>query len=88
MIKLTSENTAKAIERCKQLRPTVKFIEDRKYVVYSANNSNAYYVSFDVKNGERFGQCECKASEKGKICYHLVAGATVNIFRQTLKRAR
>jgi hypothetical protein len=88
MIKLTSENTAKAIERCKHLRPKVKFLKERMFVVYSANNSNVYHVSFDVKDGQKFGQCECKASERGLICYHIVAGATVNIFRQTLKRAR
>lgn len=88
MIKLTADNTAKAIERCKQLRPKVKFIQDRKYVVYSANNSNVYHVQFFIKDGERFGQCECKASEFGLVCYHIAAGAIVNIFRQTLKRVR
>ncbi len=86
MIRLTVTNTAKAIERCKTLRPKVKFVQDRIFVVYSANNSNVYHVQFDVKNGEKFGVCECKASEKGLVCYHLVAGATVNIYRQGLKR--
>ena len=86
MIKLTSENTLAAIERCKQLRPKVHFIKDRLFVVYSANNSNVYHVRFDVQNGEKFGQCECKASEKGLICYHIIAGATANIYRQSLKR--
>lgn len=85
MIKLTADNTAKAIERCKQLKPKVKFVKDRLFVVYSSNNSNVYYVYFDVKGNEKFGQCECKASEKGLVCYHLVAGATANIYRQSLK---
>ena len=85
MIKLTPENTKKGIERCKQLRPKVRFIKDRLYVVYSANNSKVYHVQFAVENGERLGQCECKASEKGRICYHLVAGATCNIYRKTLE---
>ena len=85
MIRLTRNNTQKAVERCKQLKPKVKFIKDRLFVVYSANNSNIYHVSFDVKNGEKFGQCECKASEKGMVCYHIIAGATVNIYRQSLK---
>ena len=88
MIRLTPDNTAKAIERCKQLKPKVKFIKDRLFVVYSANNSNVYHVSFDVQNGEKFGQCECKASAKGLVCYHLVAGATANIYRQGLKLAK
>jgi signal transduction histidine kinase len=87
MIRLTTENTQKAIEKCKQLKPKVKFIKDGLFVVYSANNSNAYHVRFDVQNGEKLGQCECRASEKGLVCYHLIAGATANIYRQSLKRA-
>ena len=86
MIRLTKDNTANAIERCKQLKPKVKFLKDRLFVVYSANNSNVYHVSFEVKNGEKFGVCECKASERGLVCYHLLAAATVNIYRQSLKR--
>lgn len=88
MIRLTAENTKNAVAKCKQLKPKVRFIKDRSFVVYSSNNSNVYHVSFDVKNGEKFGQCECKASEKGLVCYHIVAGATVNIYRQGLKRAK
>lgn len=87
MIRLTNENTQKAIARCKSLRPKVRFIKDRLFVVYSANNSNVYHVRFDVRNGEKFGECECKASERGFICYHIIAGATANVYRQTLKRA-
>ncbi len=86
MIKLTTENTAKAIERCRKLKPQVRFVAERIFSVKSANNTNFYTVRFDVKNGEKFGACECKASEKGLVCYHLIAGATVNIYRQGLKR--
>jgi len=86
MIELTKENTQKAIERCRQLKPQVRFIEDRTFAVKSANNSNVYKVRFNVENGKKFGLCECKASERGLICYHLVAGATANIYRQSLKR--
>ncbi len=86
MIRLTNENTVTAVAKCKQLKPRVKFIKDRLFVVYSSNNSNVYHVRFDVQNGEKFGQCECKASERGLVCYHIVAGATANIYRQSLKR--
>lgn len=88
MIQLTTENTRKAIEKCRKLRPKVKFIKDRFFAVYSANNSNVYHVSFDVRDGAKLGQCECKASERGIICYHLIAGATANIYRQSLKLAK
>ncbi len=88
MIKLTIENTGKAVARCKQLKPRVKFIKDRLFVVYSANNSNVYHVRFDVQNGEKLGECECKAAERGLVCYHIIAGATANIYRQSLKLAK
>jgi hypothetical protein len=86
MIKLTAENTQRAIERCKQLKPTVRFVAERTFSVQSANNNNSYTVRFDVKGNEKFGICECKASEKGLVCYHLVGAAQVNIYRQSLKR--
>ena len=86
MIKLTTENTAKAIERCRKLKPTVRFVAERVFAVQSANNTNAYTVRFDVQNGEKFGQCECKASERGLVCYHIIGAATANIYRQSLKR--
>ncbi len=88
MIKLTTENIQNAIAKCKQLKPKVKFIKERMFAVQSANNEHIYQVSFDVKGGEKFGKCECKASEKGLVCYHLVAGATANIYRQSLKLAK
>ena len=88
MIKLTNQNTQRTIERCKQLKPKVRFIKDRLFVVYSSNNSNVYHVSFSVHNGEKFGQCECKAAEKGLVCYHIIAGATANIYRQSLKAVK
>ena len=86
MIKLTTENTKQAIEKCKQLRPKVRFVAERTFSVQSANNANSYTVRFDVKGNEKFGICECKASEKGLVCYHLVGAAQVNIYRQSLKR--
>jgi hypothetical protein len=86
MIKLTIENTAKAIERCRKLKPQVRFVADRVFAVQSANNTNSYTVRFDVKDGEKFDLCECKASERGLVCYHIIGAATANIYRQSLKR--
>ncbi len=86
MIKLTTENTTKAIERCRKLKPQVRFIAERTFAVKSSNNTNSYTVRFDVQNGEKFGLCDCKASERGLVCYHIIGAATVNIYRQGLKR--
>ena len=86
MITLTEKNTEKAIERCKQLKPRVHFVAERVFEVSSARNTNIYTVRFDVQNGEKKAQCTCKASEKNLVCYHIIAGATANIYRQGLKR--
>jgi hypothetical protein len=86
MIRLTTENTAKAIERCKTLRPKVQYVADRVFNVSSSRNANVYQVKFDVQNGERLAECNCKASERGLVCYHIVAGATANINRQAQKK--
>jgi hypothetical protein len=86
MIKLTKENTVRAIERCKQLKPKVRFVADRTFKVESANNPNIYQVTFDVRNGNKLGACQCKAAERGLVCYHIAAAAAVNIYRQGLKR--
>jgi hypothetical protein len=89
MIKLTTENTQRAIERCKQLKPKVSFVDERVFTVQSANNDNSYTVRFELQNGEKFGECNCKAGENGKyVCYHLAAAATANIYRQSLKLAK
>ncbi len=88
MIKLTNENTQNAVAKCKQLKPKVIYIADRTFEVKSSNNDNSYTVRFEVRAGEKFGQCECKASERGFICYHIIAGATANIYRQSLKLAK
>lgn len=87
MINLTTENTQKAIARCKQLKPKVRFVADRTFNVMSANNSNVYTVRFDVKDGAKLGECQCKAAERGLVCYHIAAAAAANIYRQGLKRA-
>ncbi len=86
MIKLTTQNTTKAIERCRKLKPQVRFVTERVFAVKSANNTNSYTVRFDVKNGEKFGLCECTASERGFVCYHIIGAAIVNIYTQGLKR--
>ena len=96
MIKLTAENTTRAIERCKQLRPKVRFIAERVFEVFSRRNTNIYQVKFDVVNGEKLAEClrvengqvveQCKANKRGYVCYHAIAGATANIYRQGLKR--
>jgi hypothetical protein len=87
MIEINTENTVNAIARCKQLKPKVTFIKDRTFIVHSANNGQTYTVEFAVANGKKLASCECKGYERGYVCYHIIAAATVNIYRKTIERA-
>lgn len=86
MIELTTENTKNAVERCKELKPKVRLVENRVYEVSSSRNQNIYTVRFDVQNGQRLAQCNCKASERGLVCYHIIGAATANTFHQAQKK--
>lgn len=85
MIKLTKENTVKAISRSKELKPVVRFVSDRVFTVSSSRNANVYRVQLFLINGEKFGQCTCKANERGLVCYHITSAVSVNFYRQSLK---
>lgn len=88
MIRLTEENTARAIERCRELRPKVRFVSTRTIAVQSANNTNVYTVRFDVRGRDKFGVCECRAAERGLVCYHIAAAAALNIAVQSQRKAQ
>ena len=87
MINLSARNTNNAVLRCKQLKPSVRYVADRIFDVYSSNNANVYRVSFTVLDGQKYGQCSCEASKHDQVCYHLVAAAAANIYRQGLKKS-
>jgi hypothetical protein len=86
MIEITKEKMQRAIERCRELKPKVRFVAERVFNVFSSNNANVYTVRFDVRNGQKLAQCTCKASERGMMCYHIAGAAAANIYRQSLKR--
>jgi hypothetical protein len=88
MIQLTNDNTQNAIARCKQLKPKVVFVKDRTFIIHSANNSKTYTVELAVANGKKLASCECKGYDRGYVCYHIIAGATANIYRKSQQLAR
>lgn len=86
MIQLTKENTQRAIQRCKAVKPQVQFVAERVFRVSSSDGKRFYEVRFAVENGNKLAQCTCKASEQGMICFHIAGAAAVNILRQSIKR--
>lgn len=58
MIEITKENTAKAAERARKMevKPKVRFVANRTFIVQSARNSKVDTVRFDVWEGKKFAE--------------------------------
>lgn len=54
--------------------------EARKYKVVNRQKGQIYDVIFRVNaEGKRFGYCNCRAGELGRLCKHIAAAAALNI---------
>ena len=83
MIKLTVENTAKAIERAKAEAKNL-FVQktevSRQYQVTNRAKNATYLVKFAVQNCNKLGQCDCQGGQRNLVCKHLVAAASLNMY--------
>jgi uncharacterized Zn finger protein len=73
-LEITRQNTRKAIERARRIRPRVSIISvsERRYLV-SGSKGDAYSVQLAAGNGRLLGACDCRAGLEGQICYHVAA---------------
>ena len=83
MIELESaQQLSKATERAKAsnlfVQPSGQF---RMYYVTNRDNGNRYTVNFFVRNGKRYGHCDCKAGMNHVACKHLSAAAALHVVR-------
>jgi hypothetical protein len=83
MIELQSrEQLAKAIERAKQSKLFVQTCKSfRQYHVTNRTTGAQYVVDFFVRQGRRFGHCNCKAGQRNLACKHLSAAAGLHMMR-------
>ncbi len=88
MIELKSrEQMRNAIKKAYTLRPFVRVRGFRWYEVKSADGTQTYTLHFYKQNGRRFGECNCKGGESGRVCYHLAAGAAVHLGIAKMRQA-
>jgi hypothetical protein len=88
MIELKSkEQMAKAIKRARQLKPFVRVRGFRWYEVKSSNTDSVYTVHFYKVGRQRLGECNCKAGERGLVCYHIAGAAAVHIGIAAMRKA-
>lgn len=88
-IKLTADNTRRAVERARELRPRLEYIQDREWLVYGRNSAE-YVVTLTKVHGMILASCTCKAGEAGRVCYHATcaAGAQMGVARARALTAR
>ena len=88
MIELKSkEQMARAIARARELKPFVRVRGFRWYEVKSSSGEAVYTVHFYKSGKQRLRECNCKAGERGMVCYHMAGGAAVHIGIAAMRRA-
>ena len=77
---LNPEQLSKATER---VRASNLFVQRtsiyRQYRVTNRATGAQYTVNFFVRDGERYGHCDCKAGVNNQACKHLSAAAGLHV---------
>lgn len=88
MIELRSKGQMeRAIKRARQLKPFVRVRGFRWYEVESRDGKQTYTIHFYKVGHQKLGECNCKAGERGLICYHLAGAAAVHIGIAAMRQA-
>lgn len=88
MIELKSkEQMEKAIKRARQLKPFVRYVGFRWFEVKSSNGDNVYTIHFYKRGRQKLAECNCKAGERGYVCYHIAGAAAVHIGIAAMRKA-
>ena len=77
---LNPEQLSKATARAKASKLFVQRTSIyRQYRVTNRETGAEYTVNFFVRNGERYGHCNCKAGVNNQACKHLSAAAGLHV---------
>jgi hypothetical protein len=80
MIQIKSvEQLSKAVERAKAGDLFVRYVRFRQFRVENRANGCTYNVNFFVRDGKRFGHCDCLGGERGLVCKHLTGALAIHI---------
>ena|SRR5256885_2543258 len=84
MFRIETTNLSKAIERCKELHPTVRIITFGEYTV-TGSKSNTYTVRcFRDEEGFKTVDCSC-ATRDGVACKHGIAALGMHLYLATVQ---
>jgi hypothetical protein len=78
MIEINKERLSKAVEKARKVRNFVHMIQFRLYEV-TTPELRAYQVAFEVRDGKKFANCNCKAGKRNQPCYHMAAAVALHL---------
>jgi hypothetical protein len=85
MFTLEKTQISKAIERCRELHPTVRVIAVGEYTVTGSEKGSVYIVKCcRDEQGFKTVDCSCKTRD-GVACKHGVAALALHIYMATVR---
>lgn len=73
-----------AIAKASRVKCRVAYLGRRSYLVVTPAGRK-YTVRFEVREGLRFGWCNCRAAALERPCYHLAKAAAVDSAIQRMR---
>lgn len=82
---ITKENTRRAVAKCRQRRPHVRFFQadaiTATYAVSRTDGTETTVTFFLDSNNRKCATCRCQAGLRGMMCYHVVAAIALHSAR-------
>lgn len=77
----------KAAARAAAGKLFVRFVQFRQFVVVNRETGAEYNVNLFVRDGKRFGHCDCKGGDRGLACKHLACALAVHTAHAVARQA-
>jgi uncharacterized Zn finger protein len=85
MFTLETTQISKAVERCRELHPTVRVIAFGEYTVTGSEQGSIYTVKcYRDEEGMKTVDCSCKTKD-GVACKHGVAALALHLYMATVQ---
>jgi len=87
MFRLEETELSKAIDRCKEVKPTVRILSTGVYTVTSSKKDGTLYTVRAYRDPQGFKtlDCNCKAGQRDKACFHAMAAVSLHLYMATVQ---
>jgi hypothetical protein len=82
MFRLEETEIAKAVNRCREVKPTVRILSFGKYSVTGSKMDGTIYTVNCFRDQESFKtvDCNCKAGSFDRACFHAMAAVSLHLY--------